>query len=149
MRGGILVLAVALAAGCGGSTSTASPATPAGAATVAVATDAKLGQILVDGSGRTLYLFQADKGTSSTCYDSCASYWPPLLTSGAPVAGTGASASLLGTTRRSDGTVEVTYGGHPLYYVVTDHNAGDTTGQGVNNFGALWNVVSPDGTKIG
>lgn len=118
-------------------------------ATVAVANNSKLGMIIVDGSGRTLYLFQADTGTSSTCYDSCATYWPPLLTNGAPQAGTGANASLLGTTKRSDGTTEVTYAGHPLYFVVTDHNPGDATGQAVNNFGALWNVVGPDGNKIG
>jgi predicted lipoprotein with Yx(FWY)xxD motif len=118
-------------------------------ATVAVAGNSKLGQLLVDGSGRTLYLFEADKGTSSTCYGQCAAYWPPLLTNGAPMAGTGANTSLLGTTTRTDGTVEVTYGGHPLYYVVTDHNPGDATGQGVNNFGAPWDVVGPDGKQIG
>ena len=109
----------------------------------------KLGGILVDGSGRTLYLFEADKSTKSTCYGACATYWPPLLTSGAPQAGTGANAALLGTTRRTDGTTEVTYAGHPLYYVVTDHNPGDATGQGVNNFGAPWDVVGRDGNQIG
>jgi len=152
MRKAILFLTIAITAACGGSTpssSSSSAATPAGPATVAVATDAKLGKILVDGSGRTLYLFEADKGTTSTCYGSCASYWPPLLTNGAPQAGSGANASLLGTTNRTDGTVEVTYGGHPLYYVVTDHNPGDATGQAVNNFGAAWFVLGPDGNKIG
>ena len=143
---------VAVSAACGGGSSTTPPAaasTPAGPATVAVAKDAKLGQILVDGSGRTLYLFEADKGTASTCYGACATYWPPLLTNGAPQAGSGATASLLGTTKRTDGSVEVTYAPHPLYYVVTDHNPGDTTGQGVNNFGAAWDVVGPDGKQIG
>jgi predicted lipoprotein with Yx(FWY)xxD motif len=111
--------------------------------------DAKLGQILVDGNGRTLYLFQADNGSSSTCDGACATYWPPLLTGGTPMAGTGVNSSLLGTTRRTDGTTEVTYGGHPLYYVVTDHNPGDATGQDVSNFGAVWNVVGTDGNKIG
>ena len=105
--------------------------------------------ILVDASGRTLYLFEADKGTSSTCYNACATYWPPLLTNGAPVAGTGVNPALLGTTKRTDGTTEVTYGGHPLYYVVTDHNPGDATGQGVDNFGAPWDVVGRDGKQIG
>ena len=114
-----------------------------------MADNSKLGKILVDGSGRTLYVFLADKGTSSTCYGQCATYWPPLLTNGAPQAGTGVTGSLLGTTTRTDGTTEVTYGGHPLYYVVTDHNPGDATGQGVNNFGAVWNVVGPDGKQIG
>ena len=118
-------------------------------ATVGIAANAKLGQILVDGNGRTLYLFEADKGMSSTCYGPCATYWPPLLTSGRPQAGSGVNASLLGTTKRSDGTTEVTYAGHPLYYVVTDHNPGDASGQRVNNFGAPWDVVGPAGTPIG
>jgi predicted lipoprotein with Yx(FWY)xxD motif len=147
-----VITAVALlAAACGGSNSpsaAASPSSAAAPATVAVASNSKLGQILVDGAGRTLYLFAADTGSASTCYGSCAQYWPPLLTNGAPQAGTGASASLLGTTKRTDGTTEVTYGGHPLYYVVTDHNPGDASGQAVNNFGALWYVVGPDGKQI-
>ena len=113
-----------------------------------MAMNAKLGQILVDGNGRTLYLFEADKGSSSTCYGACAAYWPPLLTGGAPMAGTGVNGSLLGTTKRTDGTTEVTYGGHPLYYVVTDHNPGDATGQAVSNYGAAWYVVGTDGRKI-
>ena len=117
-------------------------------ATVAVAANAKLGQILVEGSGRTLYLFLADKGTASACYGSCAAYWPPLLTSGQPQAGSGVNAALLGTTKRNDGSTEVTYAGHPLYYVVTDHNPGDASGQGVVNFGAAWQVVGPDGKPI-
>ena len=135
---------------CGGSQAApTSAATPTSPATIGVANDAKLGQLLVDGAGRTLYLFEKDTGTNSTCYDSCAQYWPPLLTSGAPHAGSGVNGALLGTSKRTDGTVEVTYGGHPLYYVVTDHNPGDTTGQGVNNFGARWDVVGPDGKAIG
>jgi predicted lipoprotein with Yx(FWY)xxD motif len=147
----LIGLIAGIVVSCGGSTPAAStPAsTPTGAATVAVASNAKLGQILVDGSGRTLYLFAADKGASSTCYGSCATYWPPLLTNGAPKAGAGADAMLLGTTNRTDGTIEVTYNGHPLYYVVTDHNPGDATGQAVNNFGAAWFVLGPDGNKIG
>ena len=110
--------------------------------------NAKLGQILVDGNGRTLYLFEADKSSSSTCYGACAAYWPPVLTGGPPAAGTGVNASLLGTTKRTDGTTEVTYGGHPLYYVATDHNPGDATGQAVSNFGAAWYVVGTNGNKI-
>ena len=129
--------------------STSHAPTPTGAATLTVADNSKLGRILVDGGGRTLYLFEKDRGTTSSCYGDCAVYWPPVLTNGAPVPGAGLNTSLLGTTKRSDGTTEVTYGGHPLYYVVTDHNPGDTTGQGVNNFGAPWDVVGPDGTQIG
>ena len=116
--------------------------------TIKVATDAKLGTILVDEDGKTLYLFVADKGTASTCYTSCATIWPPVLTTGAPQAGTGATASLLGTTTRTDGKVQVTYAGHPLYYFVQDKKAGDTTGQGVDGFGGLWWVLSPSGAAI-
>jgi predicted lipoprotein with Yx(FWY)xxD motif len=152
--GGVVSAALLLSA-CGGGSgspaaaSSSSPAaSPAGtSATVAVATS-KLGQILVDGKGLTLYLFVADTGTTSTCNSSCATVWPPVLTTGAPVAGTGANASLLGTTTRTDGTTEVTYAGHPLYYFVQDKAAGDTTGQGVNSFGALWWVLSPAGAAI-
>ncbi len=113
-----------------------------------MASNAKLGQILVDGAGKTLYLFVADTGSSSTCYTTCAQIWPPVLTSGPPQAGTGANASLLGTTTRTDGKMEVTYAGHPLYYFVQDKATGDTTGQGVNGFGGLWWVVSPSGTAV-
>jgi predicted lipoprotein with Yx(FWY)xxD motif len=151
MRRLIPLIAVLAVAACGGSTSTGSSSASAPAAataTVSVAMNAKFGQILVDGNGRTLYLFEADKGSSSSCYGDCATYWPPLLTGGAPVAGTGVNAPMLGTTKRTDGTTEVTYGGHPLYYVVTDHNPGDATGQAVNNFGAAWYVVGTDGKKI-
>jgi predicted lipoprotein with Yx(FWY)xxD motif len=151
MRRLIPLIAVLAVAACGGSTSTGSrsaSAPAAATATVSVAMNAKFGQILVDGNGRTLYLFEADKGSSSSCYGDCATYWPPLLTGGAPVAGTGVNAPMLGTTKRTDGTTEVTYGGHPLYYVVTDHNPGDATGQAVNNFGAAWYVVGTDGKKI-
>jgi predicted lipoprotein with Yx(FWY)xxD motif len=128
-------------------TSPASSPAPA-AATIMVATDAKLGAILVDGNGKTVYLFVADKGTASTCYTSCASIWPPVLTTGAPVAGSGATASLLATTTRTDGKVEVTYAGHPLYYFIQDKKPGDTTGQGINGFGGLWWVLSPAGKAI-
>lgn len=144
--------AMALLAACGGTTSTAtaspSPSPVATGTTIAVATDAKLGQILVDGKGMTVYLFVADTGTASTCYTSCAQFWPPVLTDGAPQAGTGAHASLLGTTTRTDGKVEVTYAGHPLYYFLKDKAAGDTTGQGVNGFGALWWVMGPSGAAM-
>lgn len=131
-----------------GTSPAASPTPVATGTTIAVATNAKYGQILVDGKGMTLYLFVADTGTSSTCYTSCATIWPPVLTTGAPQAGTGAQASLLGTTMRTDGMVEVTCAGHPLYYFVKDKQPGDTTGQGVNGFGGLWWVLSPGGAAI-
>ena len=108
----------------------------------------RLGKILVDSRGITLYDFVADKGKTSVCYGACAALWPPLLTHGKPVAGPGVRASLLGTTKRTDGKIQVTYGGHPLYYFVTDRKPGQTTGQGVNQFGAPWWVLSAHGKEI-
>jgi predicted lipoprotein with Yx(FWY)xxD motif len=108
----------------------------------------KLGRILVDSRGITLYDFVKDKGKTSVCYDACAALWPPLITHGKPVAGRGVKRSLLGTTKRKDGTLEVTYGGHPLYYFVTDRKPGQTTGQGVNQFGGPWWVLSAKGKEI-
>jgi predicted lipoprotein with Yx(FWY)xxD motif len=106
------------------------------------------GTFLVDSSGRSLYLFEADKGDKSTCNDACAAAWPPLTTTGAPTAGDGVQASLLGTSKRDDGTMEVTYNGHPLYYFAGDKSAGETKGQGVDGFGAEWYVVAPNGKKL-
>ena len=168
----IVAVAALLTAACGGSPASANPyggstdspaayssaappaspsSTPVQVAngTVVAVGSTKLGQVLVDGNGRTLYLFAADKGTQSTCNSAaCVQYWPPLLTSGAPQAGTGANAALLGTTKRNDGTTEVTYAGHPLYYFLADKKAGDVTGQGVDGFGGPWYVVSPAGAQI-
>jgi predicted lipoprotein with Yx(FWY)xxD motif len=146
--------AVASGAGKPAGASTAAPdysdSAPSGqstGATVDVA-GSPLGQLLVDGSGRTLYLFELDKGTSSTCDGPCAQAWPPLLTTGAPSAGTGTNAADLGTTTRKDGKTEVTYHGHPLYYYAGDSKPGATTGQGLNQFGAKWYVLAPSGDKI-
>jgi len=107
-----------------------------------------LGRILVGSKGITLYDFPPDKGKVSVCYGACAALWPPLISDGKPVAGPGARASLLGTTKRKDGKLQVTYGGHPLYYFVTDRKPGQTTGQGLNQFGAPWWVISPAGKEI-
>jgi predicted lipoprotein with Yx(FWY)xxD motif len=97
-----------------------------------------------------VYLFIADKGAVSSCNSaSCVQYWPPVLTNGAPQAGSGVTASLLGTTTRADGTTQVTYAGHPLYRFINDKTPGDATGQSVNAFGAPWYVVSPSGAQIG
>ena len=150
------VLALVAAVACGGSTastssSPASSSSASQAATgekIAIATNSKYGQILVDGEGMTVYLFVKDKGTTSTCYGQCATFWPPVLTDGKPQAATGVDASLLGTTTRTDGKVEVTYAGHPLYYFLQDKAAGQTTGQGVNGFGDLWWVLNPTGAAI-
>ncbi|HWI74821.1 MAG TPA: hypothetical protein VNT55_22865 [Baekduia sp.] len=118
-----------------------------GGARVAVATHAA-GPMLVDAQGRTLYLFEADKGSRSACSGACATAWPPVTTKGAPKAGTGARAKLLGTTKRSDGTTQVTYAGHPLYTFEGDSAAGQLNGQGTNAFGGLWWAVSPAGATI-
>jgi predicted lipoprotein with Yx(FWY)xxD motif len=108
----------------------------------------KLGTYLVDSAGRTLYLFEKDKTTKSRCYNACAQFWPPLLTSGKPKASGRAKASLLSTTKRRDGTRQVTYKGHPLYYFAADAKAGDTKGQDVDAFGAEWYILAPSGNKI-
>jgi predicted lipoprotein with Yx(FWY)xxD motif len=118
-----------------------------GGTTVAVA-KSRLGSILVDSRGITLYDFVKDKRGTSSCYGACAALWPPLITKGKPHAGHGVRASLLGTTRRKDGKLEVTYNHHPLYYYVSDRKRGQTTGQGLNQFGALWWVLSPAGKEI-
>jgi predicted lipoprotein with Yx(FWY)xxD motif len=131
----------------GAAGATATPTAPAAGATVGVASN-KLGQILVDGRGFSLYLFEADKTTTSTCSGDCAANWPPLLTTGAPMAGGAATQAMLGTTARSDGTTQVTYNGHPLYFFVSDTKTGDTHGQGLTAFGAGWDVLSPAGNKI-
>ena len=140
LAGSALVLATAATvAFAGGAT--------AGGARVNVAMS-HFGRILVDSKGITLYDFPPDKGTTSVCYGACAALWPPLLTHGKPVAGRGAHASLLGTTKRKDGKLQVTYGGHPLYYFVTDRKPGQTTGQGINQFGGPWWVISAAGKEI-
>ena len=110
-----------------------------------------LGRIVVDGQSHTLYLFQKDKRGKSACSGACAQSWPPLLTKGAPKAGAGAKASLLGTTKRADGTTQVTYNKHPLYTFVGDAGKrGSTMGQGLSAFGARWYVVAAKGTaRIG
>jgi len=137
--GGLVAATVAALAFAGG--------TASGGAGVKIART-PLGRILVDSKGITLYDFPPDKGTTSVCYGACAALWPPLITHGKPLAGSGVRASLLGTTTRKDGKHQVTYGGHPLYYFVSDRKPGQTTGQGVNQFGAPWWVISPAGKEI-
>jgi predicted lipoprotein with Yx(FWY)xxD motif len=154
-------LAVALiAAGCGSSASgSAYSAGAYGSAAVASARSAtaatrvgvassRLGRIIVDGKGRTLYLFEKDKRGRSACYGQCATYWPPLITHGKPVARPGVKRSLLGTTRRANGSQQVTYAGHPLYRFALDTKPGQTKGEGLNDFGAGWDVLSPAGKEI-
>lgn len=160
MRNLIIALSVAtLAAACGGDQAEApgagqspeapspemtSPAPAETGATVDVA-ESDLGTILVDSEGRTLYAFLNDSGGESACYDDCAANWPALETDGEPQAGSQADASLLGTTERDDGAVQVTYNEWPLYHFAADEAPGDTNGQGV---GDVWFVVSPEGEPI-
>jgi predicted lipoprotein with Yx(FWY)xxD motif len=108
----------------------------------------RLGRILVDSKGITLYDFPPDRGKISVCYGACAALWPPLVTHGKPAAGHGVRQSLLGTTKRNDGKLQVTYRGHPLYYFVSDRKPGQTSGQGLNQFGGPWWVLSPAGKEI-
>jgi len=135
-------------ASSGGGYGYGSPAkAPSGTDTVKAA-KSDLGTILVDGEGKTLYLFEADKGGTSSCSGGCAAVWPPVTTSGSATAGAGAQENLLGTTMRSDGTKEVTYAGHPLYWFSGDAGAGDTNGEGLTDFGGAWYAVSPAGSAV-
>jgi predicted lipoprotein with Yx(FWY)xxD motif len=156
----VLALTALAAAACGGgSTATAATqapkrtaaqaSTPAArhAPTVRVA-ETRLGKILVDSRGRTLYLFRKDSGTKSACSGACTTAWPPLRAGAKPTVAAGAKASLVGTTRRSDGKPQVTYNGHPLYTFIMDKKSGDTNGEGVVAFGAGWFVVSPAGKQV-
>ena len=157
--GGILTAAVLTAAGVGIDAALAppsDPATPPSAASTAAAPGAQIGAAalppgtaLVDDHGRTLYLFEADTGTTSACTGLCAQVWPPLLTQdSAPAAVNGVRAELVGSTARADGTRQVTYNGHPLYTFTGDRNPGETRGQGLDRFGGPWYVVAPTGDKI-
>ena len=151
---GIAVVALVVAA-CGGSSgssggayggSTASRSS-SGKGSVALAST-KLGKVLVDGNGRTLYLFEADKGTMSNCDGACASAWPPLTSSGKPTAGAGVVAAKLGTAKRPDGTTGVTYDGHPLYTYAGDGAPGQTAGEGLTDYGAPWYALSAAGKTV-
>jgi predicted lipoprotein with Yx(FWY)xxD motif len=107
-----------------------------------------LGRILVDARGHTLYLFGKDKNGKSACSGACAAAWPPLIASAKPRAGAGAVASRLGTTRRADGRLQVTYNHHPVYTFVKDTKKGQTNGEGLNAFGATWDALSAAGAKV-
>jgi len=126
-----------------------SPSSASGAATVSAASVSKLGRVIVDSQGLTLYDFHKDKGTQSSCYGACAKVWPPLTTSGAPQAGKGAVASKLGTTKRKDGVTQVTYAGHPLYTYTADTKPGDAKGNDIDSFGAEWYALQPSGEEAG
>jgi len=108
----------------------------------------KIGKVVANAKLHTLYMFRADKGTKSACYGKCATFWPPLLTSGKPKAGPGIKASLLGTSKRKDGKLQVTYKGHPLYTFLEDKTPGQTKGEGSKAFGAGWYALTPTGIVI-
>jgi predicted lipoprotein with Yx(FWY)xxD motif len=127
----------------------ATPAARAMTTGAAVSTaQTSLGRILVNSSGRTLYLFGKDRNGKSACASACAGFWPPLITKGKPHATKGAKASLLGTTKRADGRMQVTYNHHPLYTFVQDTKKGQTNGEGLNKFGAKWYALSAAGAKV-
>jgi len=107
-----------------------------------------LGMILVSSNGHALYLFGKDRNGKSACSSSCAQFWPPLLSPSKPTAGSGVKASLLGTTKRNNGSTQVTYNKHPLYNFSLDKQAGQTKGEGVSAFGAKWYALSAEGTAV-
>jgi predicted lipoprotein with Yx(FWY)xxD motif len=116
-------------------------------ATVSLRTT-ELGRVLVNSRGHTLYLFAKDRNAKSACSGSCAKFWPPMLIRGKPSAGSGVRPSLLGTTRRSNGSLQVTYNKHPLYTFALDKRAGQTNGEGNSAFGGKWYAVSVKGTAV-
>jgi predicted lipoprotein with Yx(FWY)xxD motif len=156
-RLGLGLAAALLAAACGSSASTSSAPPAAGGAssgsasgsgTVITTASAAGGQILTDGSGKAVYLWVKDSGGQSACDGACISAWPAVPATGTVTASGGAQASDLGTLTRSDGTKQVTYNGHPLYYYVGDSGAGTATGQGSDQFGAKWWLVTPSGDDV-
>jgi predicted lipoprotein with Yx(FWY)xxD motif len=149
----VLGLTVVALASCGGSNSkpiasSPPPKTASGRPATIGVENSNLGKILVDAQGRTLYLFTKDSGTTSQCTGACASAWPPVRATGKPTVGSGANASMVGTTPRSDGKPQVTYNGHPVYLYQGDNSQGDTNGQGLNAFGGGWFAVSPAGQQV-
>ena len=155
---GVAVLAAACASGSSSSTgAAAAPASSAasapssaasGSAAVIKTASSSGNTFLTDGSGRAVYLWAKDTGDASMCSGACAGAWPPVTTTGAPTASGSAAASDLGTITRSDGTKQVTYDGHPLYYYAGDSGAGMASGQGSDNFGAKWWLVTPSGSDV-
>jgi predicted lipoprotein with Yx(FWY)xxD motif len=148
----LLAAAAMVLAACSNSTTSTPPAgggtssssATGGTSTVQVSNSPQYGSILVDSQGKTLYLFEQDTGKTSACTGSCIAIWPALTATGSPTAGAGLNASLLGTATQADGSSQVTYNGHLLYLFSGDANAGDVTGQGVEDFF----VVSSAGDKV-
>lgn len=151
----VLACVALVSAACGSSASPSTSSPPVSPSASATASEvvldtahSQLGTFLTD-NGSTVYLFEKDTGSKSTCLGACAAAWPPVTTSGmAPKTSGKANASLLGTTTRPDGTVQVTYAGHPIYFYSADTAPGQTNGEGVDAFGAEWYVVSQTGDKV-
>jgi predicted lipoprotein with Yx(FWY)xxD motif len=144
---GLGVIAAVLSIAVGAGAVSAASASPSAAAKVSVASTG-LGRVLVDGHGHTLYLFAKDKRGKSSCGGACAMFWPPLIAAGKTLAGPGVKSTLLGTTRRADGRLQVTYNHHPLYAFAKDVHKGDTKGEALDAFGAKWYAVSAAGAKV-
>ncbi len=156
---GVLLGTALLAAACGSSASSSSSSvgtgtgagsssSASGSAMVITTKTGSAGTYLTDGSGRTVYLWVKDPSGKSVCSGACEGAWPPVTTTGSPTASGSAVSSDLGTLTRSDGSTQVTYDGHALYYYVGDSSAGMTAGQGSNGFGAKWWLVAPSGSSI-
>jgi predicted lipoprotein with Yx(FWY)xxD motif len=162
----LAVVAAVVIAGCGGGSSSSSSSTSpeasggenasattsseassggGGSSTIAGAEVGGFGSVLVDSKGMTVYLFTPDKGTTSTCYGGCETEWPPVVAEGKPSAGEGAMSSALGTTKRKDGTMQVTYEGHPVYLFAGDKAPGEANGQGDDG---VWWVMNEAGEAI-
>jgi predicted lipoprotein with Yx(FWY)xxD motif len=152
----LAVVGAVVIAGCGGGSSSTSAGSTGssiesittssgGSGTIAGGEVAGLGTVLTDSNGMTVYLFTEDKGTTSVCYGGCEKEWPPVVASGKPTAGEGAMSSALGTTKRKDGTLQVTYEGHPLYTFVDDKSPGEANGQEDDG---VWFVLNEAGTAI-
>jgi predicted lipoprotein with Yx(FWY)xxD motif len=133
----------------GGSPSPSTGAAPAASGTALSVRSTSLGTVLTDGRGFTLYAFEADQGTTSACSGACAAAWPPATTTSmSPQIGSGVTQSLVGQATRADGTTQLTYAGHPVYLFVKDTAPGSTSGQGVQAFGARWDVLTPTGQEV-
>ena len=115
-------------------------------ATVITTGDSEFGTILFDGDGQAIYIWEVEESSEAECYDSCADAWPPVLTDGAPTAGGDVDESLLGTTTRTDGSTQVTYNGHPLYYYAHE-DAGEVKCHNISTHGGLWWVIQPSGVR--
>jgi predicted lipoprotein with Yx(FWY)xxD motif len=146
------IVAAACSSGGSSGSSSSAPAAPSSGGTTSTATvdvhTSNGTSFLTDSAGRSLYLFGSDTSTKSTCAGACATAWPPLTAKTAPTAGSGVTASDLGTIGRLDGAKQVTYGGHPLYYYSGDTGAGQTNGEGLTAFGAAWYLLAPSGQQV-